>query len=315
MGIIKLSASERRRLTVFTTCLLLALAAWILATLSGTYSFSVKQVLTFKNAPQRRAFHALQPDTINATIQGSGWQMVFSRMSDAETPVTIDLHTLEHANFIALNTQIDNINKKRERNHRIVSFDPDTLYFDFTNRVIKKIKVEPVFKVSYQPQYEVSGKLTVKPAYVTLNGPANVVNNIKTWKTDTLEMDGVNQTIRATLPLQRVKEGNMSVYPKSVQIRVPVEEFTEKKLKIPIKVINNPHYYNVKIVPQHINITFTVPLSRYMEIDEDFFEATVDLSLWEQQNYTVLPVNITRMPSYCKVVNITPQNVDFLVRK
>lgn len=314
MGIIKLSVSERRRLSVFFTCLLLALIAWVFAMLSGTYSFTVKQTLTFKNVPQRRAFRALQPDTVEATMQGTGWQMVFSHVADEKQPVAIDLHTLEHSNFIALNTQIGQINKLRDATHKIISFQPDTLYFDFTNRMVKKIRVEPVLNINYQPQYAVSGKIIIKPAYVTLNGPGNVIEKISTWKTDTLTLKGVNEPITGTLQLQKVKEGNISIYPKSVQVRIPVEEFTEKTLKIPVRLINNQHYYNVKIFPQHVTVTFTTPLSRYTELDENFFEATVDLKLWEE-GYTVLPVSITRMPAYCKIVKITPRNIDFLVKK
>ena len=314
MAIIKLSVSERRRLSVFVTCLLLALVAWVFATLSGTYSFKVKQALVFKNVPQRRAFRALQPDTVEATMQGTGWQMVFSRMNEDKQPVTIDLHTLEHSNFIALNTQITQINKTRDATHKITGFDPDTLYFDFTNRVVKKLQVQPVLNIQYQPQYGVSGKIMVKPAYITINGPGNVIDKIKSWKTDTLTLTGVNEQITATLKLQLPTEGNISIYPKSVQVQIPIEEFTEKTLKIPVRLINNPHYYNIKIFPQYVNLKFTVPLSRYTELDENFFEATVDFSLWEQ-GYTVLPVTISRLPAYCKIINIEPRNVDFLIKK
>ncbi|CAM3680500.1 YbbR-like domain-containing protein [Mucilaginibacter galii] len=314
MAIIKLSASERRRLSVFITCLVLALVAWVFATLSGKYNFTVKQTLVFKNAPQRRAFKALQPDTVEATMQGTGWEMVFSRMSMTNRPLTIDLHTLEHSNFIALNTQVAQINRKLDLDHKIIAFDPDTLYFDFTNRMVKKIRVEPVLKLQYQPQYANSDKIVVNPAYVTVNGPGNVIEKITSWKTDTLKMDHVNDHIKTTLPLQRAKEGNISVYPKTVRLFVPVEEFTEKTLKIPVRLINNPHYKNVKYFPQQITITFTTPLSHYTEVDEDFFEATADFSLW-QQGYSVLPVNIIRMPAYCRIVKMQPRNVDFLVGK
>lgn len=314
MAIIKLSVSERRRLTVFITCLLLALVAWVFATLSGTYNFTVKQTITFKNTPLRRAFRALQPDTVEATMQGTGWQMVFSRVNINNLPVVIDLHTLEHSNFIALNTQIPQINRSRDANHKIVAFTPDTLYFDFTNRMVKKVRVEPVLAINYQPQYAPSGKININPAYITINGPGNVIEKIKTWKTDTLKADKVNDKINTTLNLQPVTEGNINIYPKMVQVQLPVEEYTEKTLRIPVKLINNPHYYNIKIFPQHVSITFTTPLSRYMEIDEDFFEASVDFSLYEQ-GYTVLPVTITRLPAYCRVVSITPRNLDFLVKK
>jgi YbbR domain-containing protein len=314
MAIIKLSVSEQRRLSVFFTCLLLALVAWFFATLSGTYSFKVKQTLLFKNVPQRRAFRALQPDTVEATMQGTGWQMIFSKINKEEQPITVDLHTLEHNNFIALNQQTNQINKTRDATHKIISFDPDTLYFDFTNRVVRKIKVEPVLNIKFQPQFAVSGKITVKPAYVTMNGPGNVIEKIGTWKTDTLKLTKISDNISATLAIQGPKEGNLSIYPKTVQVHIPVEEYTEKTLKIPVKLVNNPHYYNIKIFPQYVQVEFTTPLSRYVELDENFFEATVDFNLWEQ-GYNVLPVTVTRLPAYCKIISIQPRNIDFLVKK
>jgi len=314
MPIIKLSISERRRLSVFVTCLVLALVAWVFATLSGRNNFTVQQTLIFKNAPQRRAFKALQPDTVEVTMQGTGWQMVFSRMHLANQPLTIDLHTLEHRNFIALNTQIAQINRKMDMEHKIIAFNPDTLYFDFTNRMVRKIKVQPVLNVTYQPQYAPADNIIVNPAYVTINGPASVISKINSWKTDTLKATQVNENIKAYMPLQSSREGNISVYPKTVQVFVPVDEFTEKTLKIPVRLINNPNYANVKYFPQQITIKFTTPLSRYAQVDEDFFEATADFSLW-QQGYSVLPVNLVRVPAYCRVVSIQPRNIDFLVNK
>lgn len=314
MAIIKLSVSERRRLSVFITCLVLALVAWVFTTLSGRYNFTIKQTLVFKNAPQRRAFKALQPDTVEATMQGTGWEMVFSRMSMANRPITIDLHTLEHSNFIALNTQIAQINRKMDLEHKIIAFAPDTLYFDFTNRMVKKVRVEPLLKIQYQPQYASADNIIVNPAYVTINGPASAIEKIKTWRTDTLKATEVNDNVKAYLQLQPAKEGNISIYPKTVQVFVPVDEFTEKTLRIPVRLINNPHYNNVKYFPQQITIKFTTPLSRYTEVDEDFFEATADFSLW-QKGYSVLPVNLTRIPAYCHIVSIQPRNIDFLVNK
>src|ERR1700743_3558055 len=130
MAIIKLSATERRRVSAFFTCLLLAVVAWVIVSLSNTYSFTIKQVLTFKNAPQRRAFHSLQSDTVNAVVKGTGWQMVFSRMQPENKAVKVDLQTLDKENYVVLSSQLASINESKDVNNKIVSFEPDTLYFD-----------------------------------------------------------------------------------------------------------------------------------------------------------------------------------------
>ena len=315
MAFVKLSATERRRLSAFFTCLILAAIAWVFTTLSGTYNFTVKKELSYKNAPQNRAFHSLQPDTINTTMQGTGWQMLFSRMNNDDNAITVDLQTLENKDYVVLSSQLKQINDRKEFDEQIVGFNPDTLYFDFSNRAVKRIPVKLLTDISYQHQFSQSNNVVIKPSYVTLSGPAGIIDNIKAWNTDSLILDSVNETVRTRVNMQPAKEGNVSIYPKSVQVVLPVDEFTEKTISIPVKLINNQNYYKVKIFPLKVNVTFITSLNRYAEMDEELFEASADLALWSDRDYTTLPVKLTRIPAYCKIVKIEPQNIDFIVRK
>ncbi|OKS85445.1 CdaR family protein [Mucilaginibacter polytrichastri] len=315
MAIVKLSASERRRLSAFITCLVLAAAAWMLSSLTKNYNYKVKRLLVYNNMPQRRAFRALQSDTVDAIVEGSGWEMLFSKFRPVDKRVNVDLHSLESKSFIALNSQLEHINQRKEPEQKIISFDPDTLYFDFTNRSTKKVPVKLLSAIEYQSQFANSGNVVITPAYVTLSGPSNVIDKITTWNTDSLKLDAVNETVSTRVNLQTVHEANLSIYPKTVQVKMPVDEYTEKTLEIPVKLTGNVHYYDVKIFPQKVKVTFTTSLSKYPDLDEDFFEATADLNLWSDRNYTVLPVMLNRIPPFCKIVKIEPQNIDFIVKK
>jgi len=315
MAIIKLSAIERRRVSVFFTCLLLAFFAWVITVLSNPYKYTVKEVLDFRNTPQKRAFHSLQADTVNATVNGTGWDMLFSKINPGNKVVSVDLQTLEDKSYVVLSSQIDQINSKRESGQQITRFSPDTLYFDFSNRKVKRIPVRLITDVKYQHQFNQAGNITLKPAYVVINGPSNVIDKITEWESDALKLDSVGETVNTLVNLQPVKEGNLSIYPKNVQVTIPVDEFTEKVLEIPVKVLNNSNYEDVKIFPQKVKVTFTTSLTRYEEIDEDFFEATADLDLWRLHGYKVLPVVLSKIPGYCRIVKIEPQNIDFIIKK
>jgi len=315
MAIIKLSVTERRRVSAFFTCIVLAAFAWIIVTLSNTYNYTVRQVLNFKNVPQKRAFHSLQPDTVNTTVKGTGWQMLFSKMKSENKVVKVDLSTLERENYVVLSSQLPEINDTRDANSKITSFTPDTLYFDFSNRSIKRVPVQLLMSVKYQRQYAQSDNVTLKPAYVTLSGPSAVIDKISAWKTDSLTLKDVDETISSHLNLEQPKEGNISIYPKNVEVTVPVNEFTEKTIEVPVKLVNNYNYFNVKVFPQKVKVTFTTSLNKYADIDEDLFEAEADLDMWKKHSYTVLPVMLTKLPEFCKVVKIEPKNIDFIIKK
>lgn len=302
-------------MSVFFTCLLLAGSAWVLVTLSRTYNFKVRRVLTYNNTPQRRAFHSLQPDTVNVTVRGTGWQMLFSKMNAENLPVKIDLRTLDREDYVVLKAQIKDINKSHELQYEVIGFDPDTLYFDFSNRGVKRVPVRLMAAIKYQQQFAQSNHIIMRPAYVTITGPSNLIDHIPFWKTDSLKADDVGETINTRVNLEAVKEGNISIYPKSIQVIVPVNEFTEKTIEVPVKLINNPEYYNVKVFPLKVKVTFTTPLNNYTDIDAEYFEAQADLDLWKKHDYKMLPVKITKIPDFCKVVKIEPQYVDFIIKK
>lgn len=289
--------------------------AWIFSVLSSSRPFTLKAVLNFRNTPQRRAFHPLQSDTINVTVNGNGWQMLFSKMNAPEQVITVDLRTLENKSYVALNSQLEAINERKEIGQQIIDFNPDTLYFDFSNRKVKRLPVSLSQNIRYGHQFFQSGDINIKPAYVIINGPAAVIDKITSWPSDTLKLDSVSETVNTNINLQPVKEGNLSVYPKSVQVTIPVEEYTEKELYVPVKLINNRGTDEVKIFPLKVKVTFITSLSRYEELDEDFFEATADLDLWRSHGYKTLPVVLSKIPAYCKVVKIEPRNIDFIIRK
>jgi YbbR domain-containing protein len=314
MAIVKLSASERRRLSAFFTCLVLAALAWLFTNLSNPYTFTVKRVITYKNTPQRRAFHSLQSDTVSITINGTGWQMLFSKMNDDSKALYVDLRPLESNNYVALSSQIKQVSINNDV-HDVVSFNPDTLYFDFLNRTVKRVPIKLVSDIKYQKQFAQSNNTIIKPAYVTLDGPSNRIDKITEWQTDSVTADKVNETIRTKIALQPPNEGNIIVYPKTVDIIVPVDEYTEKTLQIPVKLLNNTDYYNVKVFPEKVKVTFLTSLKRYTEIDENFFEADADLNLWKNQGYTTLPVKLIRVPPFCRVISVDPPNIDFIVKK
>jgi YbbR domain-containing protein len=214
-----------------------------------------------------------------------------------------------------LSSQIDQINNKRLGSQPVTSFSPDTLYFDFSNRKVKRIPVNLITAIKYRHQFFQSGPVMLNPGYVIINGPAAVIDKISYWDSDTLKTDSVDEPINTRLAMRPVTEGNLSVYPRNIQVNVPVEEFTEKQIEIPVKLINNVAYQDVKVFPLKVKVTFTVALSKYEQTDDDFFEASADLDLWRLHNYKVLPVSITKLPDYCKVVRIEPRTIDFIVKK
>ncbi len=315
MAIIKLSAVERRKLSIFLTCLILAVLAWLFFSLSNNYEYEVKTAVSFKNPPINKAFNPLQSDTVTLTVQGTGWQLLFTKMRIYPKEVKVNLLPLQKRNFVTFANQLKEINKDYSTQQKIINVVPDTLYFDFTTRKVKKVPVKLLTKLTFVKQFGQSKDIIINPIEVTVTGPQSDLDKINFWPSDTLIKKNVNNDISANVNLSRSNEPNISVFPSLAQIKIPVEEFTEKSLNIAVKVINNREYYNIKLIPEKVKVVFMVPLSLYESITEDDFEATVNFDLWKIDNMHQLPVVIKKRKSFLKFRRVEPNQLDFFIKK
>lgn len=315
MPLIKFSQTERRRISLFFICLAFALGAWLFFALSNKYIYQANTMVRFVNFPENKAFHSLQSDTVKLQIEGTGWQLLFSKLRIRPQSVDIDLRELNKQTFVDLSDQLSNINRQFSSTQKVVYVQPDTLYFDFSSRAVKKVPVKLITNIDFAKQYGISGAIDIKPEYVTITGPKEDLAIIKSWPTDSLTLNEISSNISAKVALKRTLKTNINIYPAIAEVRIPVDEFTEKSVEVSIKVLNNREFNDVRLLPEKVKITFLTALSNYHKLDRDYFEATVDLDQWKDKAYKQLPVRISKFPDFCKLVRVEPQNVDFIIQK
>lgn len=315
MPIIKLTKVERKRFLVLVTCLFMAVGAWLFMALNNKYVYTAKTVLDYKNFPQKKAFHPLQSDTVDLQVEGTGWQLLFARLRIKPQSISISLEKLNNRNFVLFSEQLFNVNRQLETSQKIISVKPDTLYFDFSERRVKRVPVNLISDLRYMPQYGLSNEVQINPSYVTISGPEQDIRNISEWNTDTLKIDQIQATTVARVAMIQNKMKNVNIFPTSVEIKLPVDEFTEKIVEVPLKVVNNKEYYDVKLYPKKVKITLLVALSKYAQINEEFIEAVVDMNEWKVFEHNELTVKLTRFPDYCRLVKVQPAKIDFIIEK
>lgn len=315
MAIIKLTAIERRRVVGLFACLCLAIAAWLFMALNNKYVYNAKTVLIYKNFPLERAFHPLQSDTVDLQVEGSGWQLLFSRLRVRPQAISVNLEPLNKKDFIVFSNQILDVNKQLASSQKIISIRPDTLYFDFTKRSVKKVPIKVIKRVSFEKQFGLASDILLTPQYVTVTGPLEDLKKIKFWDTDTLMLKDLANSATVRLGMQQTKLKNINIYPSTVEVKLPVDEFTEKTIEVPLKIINNKGFNSFMLYPKKVKVTFLVSLSSYDQIDESFIQAAVDVDEWKIEHHTQFTVKITDFPDYCKLVSVVPSKVDFIVER
>ncbi len=315
MPFIKLTKVERKRFLVLVACLLCAVAAWLFMALNNKYVYTAKTVLIYKDFPQKKAFKALQTDTVDLQVEGTGWQLLFARLRVKPQSISVSLDKLNTRNYILFSEQLSAVNKQLETSQKIISVKPDTLYFDFSKRTNKRVPVKLRYNFTFIKQYGIASSIQLKPSYVNISGPQEELAKINEWYTDTLTLANLQQTASTRVTMKANNSANVSIYPTSVGVKVPVDEFTEKTVEVPLILINNQNFYDVKLYPKKVKVTFMVALSRYEEVNEDFIVASVDVNEWKLLKHEQLTVKISRFPEYCTLVKVSPTKINFIIEK
>lgn len=312
MHLISLSRIERRRLTVFFSSLILAIIAWLFFALSGRYIYKVDCEINFINAPLNKAYHPLHEDTVTLQLEGTGWQLLFSRIHLISPAVNASLKSLADRDYITFTEQLRDLNRQFKANEKVISVIPDTLFFNFSKRVTKNVPVKLVYSLSFRKSFDISGPVKLVPDSVVVTGAEEDVARINSWNTNVLFMADVNSTIKTKLPFEAPLNNNIDIFPQQVKVEVPVDEFTEKVFDVPLTIMNN-HGREVKLLPEKVKITFLTALSNYARFERDSVKAVVNVDGWIKNRYTQLPVVLTKYNPYSKLVKIDPQTVDFFI--
>ncbi|WKK57153.1 MULTISPECIES: hypothetical protein [unclassified Sphingobacterium] len=271
--------------------------------------------MSYVNLPENKAFHPLQSDTVTVKLKMTGWKVLMERIRPDTAKIQVDLSGLKTRNFIVFGSQIGFINRQFRQEEQVVAVSPDTLYFDFSKQTQRKVPVKAVHSLTFQKQYGIIGATKASPEYVTITGPLEDVASIEYLETDTIKGKDVNTDVRTVAYLNKQQRTNITIYPTFSEIVIPVGEITEKVIELPIKVENGKQYTSVRILPGKVKATILVAVKDYNKWTSRDFEAVVDLEAWKDHSVESLPVILTKVPEFCQVLSIEPQNVDFFVRK
>lgn len=311
----RISKIQRRKITIFLRCIVISFVAWSLFAISSTYVYHQAANISYVNLPEGKAFHPLQSDMVTVRLRMSGWEVMMKRIKPDTAKIQVDLNGLRNRNFIVFGNQVGFINRQFPSNKQVVAVSPDTLYFDFSKQTQKRVPVKPLYGLTFKKQYGIVGEVRTNPQYVTITGPIEDVEHIEYIETDSIKGIQVDTDVRTVSYLNKNNRTNISIYPTFAEVLIPVGEMTERFIELPIKIENGDQFTSVRTLPSRVKLTILLSLKDYNKWTARDFEAVVDVSSWVEHSVTSLPIQLTKIPPYCKVVSIEPQNVDFFVRK
>lgn len=318
----KVRSNINRDVITFSFFLLLAFVFWYLNSLQKDVQYNIKYPVRYVNLPEERVLVEDLPSRLELYLKGPGYAIVKLRLSGNGSPVILDVSTINYRRvpgsrtlsyYVISSGLIPELKKQLRAECDITAIKPDTLYFSFDRIISKQVTIVADVEVTTERQYLVKGNIIVDPDTVTIKGPKRILDTITTVSTRHKKLKGLSQSVTSSVALAPSKYYSASV--KKTEVTVPVEQFTEAEISVPVTILNSPDSIDLRIFPDAVTVRFLVSVSDYKKIDRIPFEVVLDVSKYDLTSADKLPVGILNTPDFLSSVRVTPSEVDYLIEK
>lgn len=310
----------RNKLYVFFICLAISIFIWFLIVLSEDYYSTLDYPLVYKNVPEKLELKNKPDSILSLRVNTGGFDLILLKYLSRKRPIEVDLTYLrlgkELNNHFSASLETSILAQHQIRRlgltQTAVSLYPEVLYFDFEVQQTRKVKVIPDLDLQFEKQYYLSDSLKLIPDSIDLIGVSDVIDQIKNIRTVRTSISGINSNREVNLAIdESTLPIGVRLSHEEVQLIIAVDKYTEERIEIPISIAGQDGM-KIKTFPAKIELTYLVALKDYKRVEEGMFSATINYSdlLLDQRK---LKVDISRKPSFIKIIKIVPEEVEFLV--
>lgn len=294
---------------VLLMCMMVSLLFWLIVKLSENFRSQTTIPLQFV-LPAHMTFASPSPGQLEIDLEGQGWDLLGVRFRNRE-PLVFEVPQQDE--LLISNRQLkDRVQNRQSEKIKVLETRPDFVRMNLESRHRKTVPVRPVTNLSFASQYKSAGPIRVRPDSVEIIGPRSDLEALSFWPTEILAMAELREPLTVIQPLVPPENLQISLNPSAVQISVPVEQFTEKIVFIPIKVINATD--SLRIYPSQVRVSFSIGLSQYEEVESSHFSASADLeNVNVQGGANTAPLTVTCSHPDVSGLLYSPRSVEFYV--
>jgi hypothetical protein len=298
---------------------LLAAGFWCLQSLQEEVEVEIQLPVKYKNAPADLILATDNPTTIVCKIKDKGLVLLsYSNWLHTFAPLEVNLKGLgrEELTEVVVSTKVieSTVDKQLMASTELLALEPATFRVNYAKMLSKELPVQPALHLRPAPGFQLADSVAVSPSMVKVYATKNVLDSLMAITTEPAELKDVKNKQQLALALQ-IPPG-VKCDEEEVTVTVDVEEFTEKRLVVPVICKDIPNNYTLRVFPASVTVLCNVPLSRFKELTEATLEIKVPFSKFEAQSKTgYIEVKLTKKPRWVSKAVLQPNVVEFILEQ
>ncbi|MDR2968720.1 MAG: YbbR-like domain-containing protein [Tannerellaceae bacterium] len=305
-----------KKTLIFFAFVLLSFGFWYLQSLQQEYEIEKTIRIRYKNIPHEIVFADTVPDEIRVKIRDKGSVLLNYSFGRTFTPIEINMKdTPVNRGTVVLDEKAieSDIHKQLMTTTTLTGYEPAQINITYSKRMEKDLPVVFNGDIQYEPGFHLFEDMQITPAYVKVYAAESVLDTLTNIRTVYTEIKKADKTFTRALSLQKIE--GVSINPETVTITVPIEQYTEKTLDIPVVITRIPDDYTVRLFPPTVEVTSSLPLNRYKDLEAEQFEIHIPFSELEDNLTGILPISLTKTPGWVRSSSISPDKIEFILEQ
>ncbi|MBQ6770043.1 MAG: YbbR-like domain-containing protein [Bacteroidales bacterium] len=305
---------NKRSILTFLVFLAMSTALWLLIKLSEDYTTQTLFGVTIVDVPAEKWLASDAP-TVKLSLDINGFHTLrLTTIREGKRNVTLSLadvpYRLENGNTYSFSSQYvaEKVADLLGVNASDITMNDAKVYFNLVPLKSKPVPVELQADIKAARQYGVYGIPILDPAMVTVFGPEDVIDTVRTVKTELLTLSNASESFSAMVPLL-LRDGQVQCATKEVKASIRVEKFTETEVMVPIAL---PDTLRLRLFPDAMTVKCLVAIKDFGSLTPDNFSAVFDAQQFEARQ-PLLDVRLTAWPQTVQVIETKPNKVEYII--
>ncbi|MCK5824613.1 MAG: hypothetical protein KAG96_04330 [Ichthyobacteriaceae bacterium] len=306
-----------RDFKVFLVFFAVSFFFWGLIKMSKLYTQTLSYVVSYINAPVELMVDELPDVKLELVTTASGFRFVSYIIGNKNIELSFSkLRKFNDGSYYLLpQDQITFIKNQFSSDVNLSHSSLDTLFFDFSKKVSKKIPVELNCDIKLSPSYKYKNKLKLLPDSVVITGRKLDVEKVISIKTDSLIIDDVFNSDEFIVTLVNPAEDLLVLSGKNISVDVQVERYTQSGVDVQIELKNVPKGYLLRVFPAKAKVVFNTGLTHYNDITQHSFKVVADYNLIKNTESNFIKLDVGVISDEAEFIRVEPSDVEFLLRK
>ncbi|MEG1587680.1 MAG: YbbR-like domain-containing protein, partial [Bacteroidales bacterium] len=312
-----LSRAQSKELLTFLFFLCLSFLFWILQSMNEESEAIYRIPIKYRNIPEDIIFMNNPPAQLSLRIKDKGIILLNYSIGRPFVPVDIDVKSLLNNSKGVIrikDEQLENVLKKQlNGSSTILSLTPDTINIHYSKQGDKLVPVVLNASLLAGAQYQVGEEVRLKPDSVRVFAARTILDTLQSVSTQYLHLTDLSDTVIQRVALMPIKKAK--IVPASVEVFIPVEEYTEKTMTLPITVLGLPDTLMLRTFPSTVQLSCFVGLRDFKDITAESFSVAVNYEDISKLKGNRLPVEVVNMPLNVTNIRCQPDSVEFIIEE